>query len=115
MESAPRQPLGSKSSDHRGEPATQLVATVESLLPILDPESDGYESLDNCASIAEVSMVMPTAPAAACNNGMAGDLVLHTPITGETEAEKALKVSRKALKAEQARIAREKAPLRPGS
>lgn len=91
---------------------------VKSFLPILDSESDGYASSHSCASMAKVYMVAPATPgvggvATGGKNGALMNIVLHTPITGDSDTEKALEESRQALQAKDACLARQRAEFKP--
>lgn len=98
VESTPRDPLGATTSDHGSETTSQLVAVVESLLPILDYESDGYESFDSCVSMAEVYMVVLVvavigSAAKDGTNSAVENIILGTSIHDDSDAEKALQES----------------------
>lgn len=74
---------------------------VESLLPLLDSKSEGYESSKRCASLAEVFMA--TTANGAPNDGTnieAMNRVLTTPITSTFDVEKAMEEARLTLQAE---------------
>lgn len=52
---APRQPLHSSPTTHQAEPASQLVAMVESLLPILDDLIDSPAAAQSGDKLAAAS------------------------------------------------------------
>lgn len=107
----PRQPLEASAAFCVDNAVHQFVGVIEadSILPVLDFESSGYESLGSHSSAAEVFMANtadPPQPAAEeAERERQHEALLHTLITGDSPAERALEAQRQALLGECARLA----------
>lgn len=101
METSLGQPLESTPQEdiiEVGESASRLVAMIDSLLPILDSESDGCESSGSCDSSFEVFMANTEDRAASRDNRT----LLGTLIADQTAG--GLEQTRQLMPEEQARL-----------